>query len=253
MSDALWFLANPLIQPGPFSKRTGWLISSLCGEGTSMVTIRVKSGLFQFHLNSAARFASACAKIESEEMHLEWPQPRWDEARSNALAAVLLAAASLESSVNELFQQAVDRDGKALKSLSEIQMKHLEEIWGEIEKLSPLRKHQIALVALGYKPMNTGQEPYRSADGLMRLRNALVHFKPKWDDSLKDHGALERRLSQLFPVSALAVRAKGEMVWFPHKCLGAGCAEWAIESALSFSQKFVKTLGIRGRLKRVST
>lgn len=219
-----------------------------------MVTLRVKSGLFQFHLDSAERFALACAKIESEEKHLDWPQPRWDEARSNALAAVLLAAASMESSVNEFYQQAVDRDENALKSLSETQMKLLAELWPEIEKLSPMRKHQVAVVAMGHEPMNKGQEPYRSADGLMRLRNALVHFRPEWDDDLKDHRSLEQRLSQLFPVSALADRAKGQMVWFPHKCLGAGCAEWAIESAVQFSQQFVNTLGIRERLtRRVTT
>jgi hypothetical protein len=40
------------------------------------------------------------------------------------------------------------------------------------------------------------------------------------------------------------------MVWFPHKCLGAGCAEWAIESTVRFSCQFVNTLGIRERLKR---
>lgn len=217
-----------------------------------MTTLRVKSGLFQFHLDSATRFALACAKIESEERHLEWPQPRWDEARSNALAAVLLAAASLESSVNEFYQQAVDSDKNALKSLSQNQMKLLAELWPEIEKLSPLRKYQVALVATGHEPIDKGHEPYRSADGLMRLRNALVHFRPEWDDDLKDHRSLEQRLSQLFPVSALADRAKGQMVWFPHKCLGAGCAEWAVEGAVRFSQEFVNTLGIRGRLKRTT-
>lgn len=217
-----------------------------------MVTLRVKSGLFQFHLDSAIRFARACAKIESEEKHLEWPQPRWDEARSNALAAVLLAAASLESSVNEFYQQAVDNDKNALKSLSPTQIKLLAELWSEIEKLSPVRKYQVALVAMGHEPMDKGQEPYRSADGLMRLRNALVHFRPEWDDDLKDHRSLEQRLSQLFPVSALADRAKGKMVWFPHKCLGAGCAEWAVESAVQFSQKFVNTLDIRERLRRIT-
>lgn len=218
-----------------------------------MLTLRVKSGLSQFHLDSAAHFAFECVEIEREEKHLEWPQPRWDETRSNALAAVLLAAASLESSVNEFYQQAVDRDGNALKSLSETQMRLLAELWPEIEKLSPVRKHQIALVAMGHEPMSKGQEPYRSADGLMRLRNALVHFRPEWDDELKDHRSLEQRLSQLFPVSALADRAKGQMVWFPHKCLGAGCAVWAIESAVRFSQQFVNTLGIRERLKHITT
>jgi len=220
---------------------------------TLHATVRTKAGLFQFHLNSAERFAFACSKIEREENHLEWPQPRWDESRSNALAAVLLAAAALESSVNEFYQQAVDRDKDALKPLSETQMKLLAELWPDIEKLSPMRKHQVALVAMGHKPMIIGQEPYRSADGLMRLRNALVHFKPEWDNDLRDHRSLEQRLSQLFPVSALADRAKGKMIWFPHKCLGAGCAEWAIESAVKFSQQFVNTLGIRERLKRVTT
>lgn len=218
-----------------------------------MTKLRVKSGLFQFHLNSAELFASICAKIESEEKHLEWPQPRWDTARSHALAAVLLAAASLESSVNEFYQQAVDKDGNALQSFSDSQMKLLAELWPEIEKRSPMRKYQVALVALGHEPMSQGQEPYRSADGLMRLRNALVHFRPEWDDELRDHRSLEKRLSQLFPVSALADRAKGKMVWFPHKCLGAGCAEWAIESTVRFSCQFVNTLGIRERLKRNTT
>ena len=215
-----------------------------------MIKLSVKTGLFQFHLDSAARFASVCSAIEGEERHLNWPQPRWDEARSNSLAAVLLAAASLESSVNEFYQQAVDRDNNALESLSNIQMQLLEELWREIEKLSPLRKYQVALVSMGYKPMSKGHEPYRSADGLMRLRNALVHFKPEWDDDLRDHRSLEQRLSQLFPVSALADRAEGQMVWFPNKCLGAGCAEWAIESAIKFSKQFVTTLGIKERLKR---
>jgi hypothetical protein len=218
-----------------------------------MVTIRGKSGLFQFHLNSAARFASTCVAIENEEKHLEWPQPKWEEARSNALAAVLLSAASLESSINEFYQQAVDKDRNAMEALTENQIKFLAELWPEIEQFSPLRKHQIVLVAMGYESMNKGQEPYRSADGLMRLRNALVHFKPEWDDELKEHQSLEKRLSKLFPVSALAGRAKGQMVWFPHKCLGAGCAEWAVESAIQFSHQFVSILGVRERLKHITT
>jgi hypothetical protein len=214
-----------------------------------MVTLRVKSGLSQFHLDSAIHFASACAEIEKAESDMDWPQPRWNEARSNALAAVLLAAASLESSINEFYQQAIDKDKKALKSLHENQMKLLAEIWPEIERLSPLRKYQIALVAVGHNRMKKSQEPYRSVDGLMRLRNALLHFKPEWDDDLNIHKSLEEHLSQLFPISALAGRAKGRMVWFPNKCLGAGCAGWAIESSIKFVREFVEILGIRERLR----
>ena len=214
-----------------------------------MATASVKTALSQFHLDSATRFAFVCAEIEREEKHLEWPQPRMKEARSNALAAVLLAAATIEASVNEFYQRAVDRNKNALKPLTLDQIKALAECWPDIERLSPMRKHQIALLETGHKPMNKGQEPYRSAKGLMSLRNALMHFKPEWDDDLTKHRSLDRQLSQLFPVSALAEGAKGEMVWFPKKCLGAGCAVWAIESAIRFNQEFVKILGIREMLK----
>jgi hypothetical protein len=39
-----------------------------------------------------------------------------------------------------------------------------------------------------------GTEPYPSAAALVSLRNALVHVKPEWDDSLNKHQKLEAKL-----------------------------------------------------------
>ena len=68
-----------------------------------------------------------------------------------------------------------------------------------------------------------GAEPYQSADVLIDLRNALVHFKPQW---WHDDGRGEAKF-------VAGVRGKlagyenrqpiGEP-WFPNKVLGAGCA-----------------------------
>ena len=155
---------------------------------------------------------------------------------------------ALESSVNELYQQAIDRDENALESLTKEQMALLEQLWPEVERFPILKKYQIALTVKNGNGMNTGSEPYQSAYSLVALRNGLVHFKPEWDDSLDEHLKLENRLSTYFKPNRLAEKAKGTMVWFPHKCLGAGSATWACNTVKCFSKKFCALMNIRERL-----
>jgi hypothetical protein len=179
-----------------------------------------------------------CGQIENDEKKLAWPQPHWDDARSHAIAAVVLATAALEASINELFQQAIDKNKNALSSLTKDQMILLEELWGEVENFSILRKYQIALIATEKDPMPKGDEPFQSASSLVVLRNAIIHFKPEWDDELKTHQKIEDRLSNRFLPSELTAQVKGEMVWFPYKYLGAGCSRWAIETVKKFTRNF---------------
>src|SRR4030042_2452948 len=113
------------------------------------ITLRVKCGLANLHINSCSLFSNLFQQVEDEEEHLDWPQPRWDEARSYALSAVVLAVAALESSINELYQQAIDRDKNPLESLTNEQLSLLEQLWPEVEKFPILRKYQIALTAKG--------------------------------------------------------------------------------------------------------
>jgi len=212
------------------------------------LTLRVKSGLARLHIDSCSLFANLCKKIEDEEEHLNWPQPRWDEARSYALSSVVLAVAALESSINELYQQAIDRDKNALESLTNEQLSLLEQLWHDVEKFPILSKYQIALTAKGSESMVMGTEPYQSAAALVSLRNALLHFKPEWDDTLYKHQKLEEKLRNYFGPSKLADKAKGRMVWFPHKCLGASCANWSYGTAMRFSEQFCMKMDIKKRL-----
>jgi hypothetical protein len=100
--------------------------------------------------------------------------------------------------------------------------------------------------------MQKGKEPYQSASSLVILRNAIIHFKPEWDDERRSHQTLEKRLSNLFRPSELTAQARGGMVWFPYKCLGAGCARWAIDTVIKFNQKFSQKMEIRERLNITS-
>lgn len=212
------------------------------------VPLQVKSGLARLHIESCSLFSDLCQLIEEEEEHLDWPQPRWDKARSYALSSVVLAVAALESFINEFYLEAIDRSKNVQRSLTNEQLSLLEQLWPEVEKFPVLRKYQVALTAKGSESMSTATDPYQPAAALVALRNALVHFKPEWDYSLNEHQKLEARLKSYFRSSRLSNKAKGEMVWFPNKCLGAGCAMWSQATAKSFSERFCRKMGIKTRL-----
>lgn len=198
-------------------------------------------------MRTAQLFLAQTREITQNEGHLPWPQPHWEESRSYASGAVILAVAALEASINELFLESVDRNQTSLAGVALDRLQLMATLWEEVDAFSMLNKYDIALVSCGKDPFAKGTEPYQSAKGVVDLRNALVHFKPEWGDELDRHSRLEQQLATRFPACALASQATGTMVWFPHKCLGAGCASWCIDSVVKFVSEFCTRLGIPSR------
>lgn len=159
-----------------------------------------------------------------------------------------MSVSSLEGSINELYIEAIDKNKKTLKPLSKQQMELLSVLWDEVEKFSILKKYQVTLTACGNAPLEADKDPYQSVSALIALRNTLVHFKPEWDDDLKEHQRIEDRLRGRFNNNQLSEQSKGSMSWFPDKCLGAGAARWGCNVAVAFSNKFCQLLKINKRL-----
>lgn len=176
---------------------------------------------------------------------MEWPQPRWNDLQSYAIGAITLSVAALEAAINELYLEAIDKSSNSLSPLNEDQMALLAELWPEAEWFGLLRKYQVVLTACGKEVLSTGTEPFQSTSALIRVRNALVHFKPEWDHELQHHKRIEDVLRGRFQLNQLAQKATGRTVWFPSQCLGAGCARWACTTAVAFSIEFCNRLGIR--------
>jgi len=87
--------------------------------------------------------------------------------------------------------------------------------------------------------------PFQEVEGLVKLRDALVHYKPEWSDVTKAaHPKLEARLKK-FPLNPAP--SGGFIQWFPHLCLSAGCAEWATRAITTFVTAFCTRLGIDER------
>jgi hypothetical protein len=164
------------------------------------------------------------------------------EHKGHATGAAVFSVAFLESSINELYLEAVDMNRDTLGGLSDEQIAVLAELCDSVEQHQVLGKYQVALAASGKARLDKGEDPFQGADGLVKIRNALIHYRPEWDDELREHKRIEERLAGRF-----ALNKHGVGLWFPHQCLGAGCASWAVDQAARFMTEFCQRLGIPNR------
>ncbi len=210
------------------------------------IEARVKHNMAGLHIAGARFFAAKATDIESALLAAA-PGGEADGAaqRAYAVGAVVLAGMGLEACINEVYLDACDKNMQKLAGLDGREASLLAEWWIEIEPRPALLKYQHALLLLGREEFPRGLTPYQEADSLIRLRNALAHYKPEWDDSLDVHADLLARLTGKFALNPLAT---GAHLWFPHQCLGSGCAHWAVDTAEAFVREFCTRLGIKKRI-----
>lgn len=203
-------------------------------------TLSVKSGIAVTHLQAAALFARLCW---AEEKNPTSVTDRVGQ-RSFAIGSVVCAAAFLEAAVNELYLAAIDRDQQVFQNVDKTISELLAKFWPEVRSKSALLKYQTALILARVGSLDEGQRPFQDAASLFALRNALMHFKPEWDTELDEHFRLEQRLKGKFAESPFA--AHGD-AFFPKRCLGHGCAAWAVETAKVFYDVVMKQAGFWAR------
>ncbi len=204
--------------------------------------MQVKHSFSRQHFSAAKHFAEAG---ESLEKSIRQPQHAdRTKHRAYVTGAVLSAVAALEASINELYLEANDQNKMALAGLSDPIIANLATEWSNVEPYELLDKYQAALKTAGNPEFDRGSLPFQDVDSLVYLRNALVHYKPEWDNEAKVHAKLRSRLHSRFPLNPFAASSS---LWFPHQCLGAGCARWAVESIEQFMADFCLRMGIPRR------
>jgi len=206
----------------------------------------VKHNMAKQHFVGARFFVERATDIE---MKLLATVPRDEDGKPKhrvyVVGAGVLAVMGLEACINEIYLDAVDGSTQKLPGLDKREKALLAEWWPQVEMQPILLKYQHALLLLGKPPLSKGANPYQDADSLIRLRNALTHYKPEWDDSLDVHADLESRLTGKFDLNPLSTTSN---LWFPHQCLGVGCAKWAVSTAEEFVRAFCEHLGIPDRI-----
>lgn len=209
-------------------------LPSITGE----ITLRQKSAFAVQHLMAAARFSRICGNVE--KAHEGEPLGNFfDEQIACVSACVLLSVASLESNINEYLSDSHNYFSKLSQSLQ-------QELFTLLEKKSILEKYQYALVFKGKKKFKADLQTFQDANALIKLRNALVHFKPEWHDEQDLHEKLGKYLKGKFQINPF-IGENG--VFFPQQCMSYGCTKWAVKTALKFMEKFCELSGLPFRFE----
>jgi hypothetical protein len=206
-------------------------------------SIKIKTNLSGYFAASSALFSRQAYALEAVDPGAVNETVRMEH-RSYAIGAVIAAAAYLEAAINELYLEAVDRNRNTFPPERLHLAELMSHVWQDVEQVSVLAKYQLALTLADTRPYPKGQSPYQAVDGLLRLRNALVHYQPEWDSEPDEHRRLEERLAKRFKESRLS---ESNQAFFPHRCLGHGCAAWAITTAVDFYRDFIGRLGVNMR------
>ncbi|RZN36921.1 MAG: hypothetical protein EF813_06160 [Methanosarcinales archaeon] len=205
-------------------------------------TLSLKTDFSGHHMLSAAHFARQSAIIEKNYKD-EITEELRAEHRAYVTGAIIVSVASLEATINEVFIRAIDDDDDDLfKDFDPTIPKVLAEFWTwDIVKRSPvIEKYRCVLSVANKEAFDCGSSPYQEMDNLIKLRNALVHYKPEWDTDLKNHKRIENRLKSRFNINPFS---HDNNAFFPKKCLGHGCAEWSVKSTIEFIEDFYRRMG----------
>ncbi|HEX6574935.1 MAG TPA: hypothetical protein VF042_08170 [Gemmatimonadaceae bacterium] len=197
--------------------------------------------LSRHHIISAHHFAQNAGKIE--ELGGDVPQDEKWMYRAFVTAAVLSSVAYLSASINELYLE-VRKLSQSGEPHVRRELDLLVEAWPRISRVQVLQRYQLALAVADADQYNPARMPYLDAESLIRLRDALLSYDAEWDDERGKRHTLESRLAQKFAPSPLV---SSRRPWFPDRCLGAGCAKWAVETVQTFTNDFYARMALPGR------
>jgi len=196
------------------------------------------------HIQAAALFARQAYEIEAANDG-KFNENLDAHHRSYVLGAIICATSFLESSINELFADALEGNTGNLKGIEESTVTALAL---EVPRMaSIIEKFEIALTRARKPLLKKGIRPSQDIEALTHLRNCLVHYKPEWSesDAPRENGRIEGKMEKLLKrrFRSNPLTGEGNPFW-PHKALGHGCAEWAVQSSLSFTDEFYGRLGL---------
>ena len=203
------------------------------------------------HIKAAAHFANLSYQIEDKYDESKSSSELLDKHRSYVIGSIITAVCYLEATINEVFTDVEDISSS--NEWSPDVAKKMNEEWDNERGLQLIIKYERALCIVKSKSFNRGAEPYQSAASLISLRNALIHYKPEWVGTGKSYNEtvnerlrqkLEKKIKKLNPMTQ-----EGSL-FFPHRCLGYGCAKWAVESSVKFSDEFFSKIGLPSNLNQ---
>jgi len=189
-------------------------------------TLRTRTNLSYHHLLAACRFTARIAEVEQANESKPFGA-FWEEILHYSLAVAALSVATIECFANELYFEG------AILSKS-INPAGVEAVAEMIDSESILKKYAVALAIRNGKTLDYGCLSVQNVDVLIKLRNAVIHFKPEWLEEQDRHSKLSKQLQYKFKVSPFF---PNESI-FPRAWATHDFAAWAIKSTVQFLDYF---------------
>jgi hypothetical protein len=168
------------------------------------------------------------------------------------LNSILSSVAFLESIINELYSDAADNAYIFYDDKNETLLKTIGEKWNNeknFDRQPLLNKYQKILLIAGAPEFDDDDPALTNVRNLIEIRNFLMHYRREWLTVKREkeagvsgitHGEkLEKILKTRFAPNPFAHK---NQPFFPDKCLGHGCAEWAVVNSLIISDEFFRRL-----------
>lgn len=199
-------------------------------------------------VEAAAIFSRRASEIEAAYAGTLTEELR-SEHRGLVATAIMQCAAALETEAHEictygpgahLGSNGTDHEAqRVLAPLAEF-----------IDDQETLQRYQVLLQVLRRPVLNPGRAPYQSAALVVRLRNEITHYKSRWGEEMS-------RSKLLGAIETLGHRAppftERNQNFFPHRCLSAACAAWAVNSTVAFLDEVYRLLGVPSRFEPYRT
>ena len=204
---------------------------------TGTATASSRTSLSIVHLLSAAQFARATGEIEKR--HEGQPLGDfWDDLYAQSIATVLTTVAGIEAYANELF---VDH----AQVFPDLRVDVMAKLWELYEQKPTREKFEFALLLRQGGPFDRGAAPFQDVAALIRLRNALTHYKPEWSDQLDEHAKLSKSLEHRASPSPFLPLTES---LFPRAWASHGSTTWAMRSAVAFLSDFERRAKLDSRI-----
>ncbi len=201
-------------------------------DASDSSTAKSRTNLALHHLFAACRFAARIGEVERANAGLPFGD-FWEEILQNALGVATLSVACIECYANELYFE-----GSVLSStLTPGAATVVAEL---IDSETALRKYSAALAFRTGQPLDFGVAPVQNANALVRLRNAVIHFRPEWFEEQQKHDRLSKVLQHKFAASPYFPNEP----LFPRAWASHAFAVWALRSTVSFLEYFCNQAGL---------
>ena len=170
------------------------------------------------------------------------------------LNSVLSSVAFIESTINEFYADAADEAYIFADEKHEALLKLISEKWKNaknFDRAPVLTRYQKILTSAGKPVFHEGDSAFANIRNLIEIRNHLMHYRREWvvvrdgrapgRDEETATGRFEKILWKKFAINPLAPK---NVPFFPDKCLGHGCAEWALINSIVLTDEFFRRLGL---------